>query len=64
MRGLVQRNFQTLTEQLPSLPDDEKQRATDILAAEKEIILEKAFETRRNGEHGVKSESYRLKHCF
>ena len=38
MRGLVQRNFQTLTERLPSLPDDEKQRATQILAAEKEII--------------------------
>ncbi len=28
------------------------------------LMLEKAFETRRNREHGVKSESYRLKHCF
>jgi maltose alpha-D-glucosyltransferase/alpha-amylase len=38
MRGQVQRNFQALAARLPSLSDDEQQRATQILAAKKEII--------------------------
>ena len=38
MRGLVRRNFQMLTANLRTLPDDVQHRATQILAAEKEII--------------------------
>ena len=38
MRGLIRRNFQILAANLQRLPDDVQHRATQILAAEKEII--------------------------
>jgi maltose alpha-D-glucosyltransferase/alpha-amylase len=38
MRGLVRRSFQMLTVNLQRLPDDVQFRATQVLAAEKEII--------------------------
>jgi len=38
MQSLVRRNFQMLSANLPRLPDDVQHRATQILAAEKEII--------------------------
>jgi maltose alpha-D-glucosyltransferase/alpha-amylase len=38
IRGLVQRNFQTLATCLPALTDETKRRATQILEGEKEII--------------------------
>jgi len=38
MRGQIRRNFQILAAKLQRLPDDVQHRATQILAAEKEII--------------------------
>ncbi len=38
MQNLVRRNFQILTAKLQSLPDAVQQRATQLLAAEKELI--------------------------
>ena len=38
MRGLVRKNFQKLTSQLPTLPEQLQGRAARVLAAEKELI--------------------------